>query len=326
MFHYKVYGLNISSDRPIGVLEENPESTPDLRVFWETSGPKTPDNNLFWKEIKNEFLENLPEVSIWENFKTREKLTKIVFILEEKRKLSFLIDKTRNILKVFHTKNESLDDLDSYFVGPVLSFILRLRGKVCLHASSVSVNGKAIALLGHSTTGKSTTAAGLAEFTGAQILADDVTALYPKKNEFIVQPGYRKVRLRPNAANFLVREPEKLPLVYSYRESRYFSLPQKKQPLPDAAPLSAIYVLGNIDDNYKEPLIKPIKSIEKVLSLIEHTSGSYVVRGDLRAKEFAVLTKIAKTIPMRRIFYSHKMETLPRQCDLILEDFNNLLS
>src|SRR5215472_15114316 len=43
-------------------------------------------------------------------------------------------------------ENYSLEDACTYLVGPVLGFVLRLRGVTCLHASAVAVDGQAIAL------------------------------------------------------------------------------------------------------------------------------------------------------------------------------------
>src|SRR5512135_3486439 len=54
--------------------------------------------------------------------------------------------------------NYTLEDACTYLVGPVIAFALRLRGAICLHASSVAVGGRAIVLLGQPGAGKSTTA------------------------------------------------------------------------------------------------------------------------------------------------------------------------
>ena len=48
----------------------------------------------------------------------------------------------------------SLEDACTYLMGPVIAFTLRLRGVTCLHASSVAVDGRAIALTGPAGAGK----------------------------------------------------------------------------------------------------------------------------------------------------------------------------
>lgn len=55
-----------------------------------------------------------------------------------------------------------LEDAALYLLGPVIGFMLRLRGITCLHASGVVVDGQAFALTGPSGAGKSTLAASFA--------------------------------------------------------------------------------------------------------------------------------------------------------------------
>ena len=67
-----------------------------------------------------------------------------------------------------------------YLLGPVLAFVLRLRGVVTTHASSVSVDGKAVAFIGPQGAGKSTTAAALLA-RGCNVLTDDVVPICDKR-------------------------------------------------------------------------------------------------------------------------------------------------
>ena len=53
----------------------------------------------------------------------------------------------------------ALEDAALFLLGPIIGFMLRLRGITCLHASSVVVDGKAFAMTGPSGAGKSTASA-----------------------------------------------------------------------------------------------------------------------------------------------------------------------
>lgn len=320
MYQYKLYGLNISSSRKIHLLKESKFLRSDLEVHWEISNLKTPDNTLEWEPIKTDFLEKISTITLWKAKTQNGFFTKVTFEREDRENLNFLLDSHRKKLSIYYREGDPASDLESYFVGPVMGFTMRLREVICLHSSVVGIEGKAIAFLGHSTAGKSTLAAGMAD-AGAEILADDVGVLTPTDDGFLVQPGYAKVRLRPKAAEFLTDDPESLPIVYSSRVSRYFSLENGNKFHAAPLPLTAIYILGEISDDYRNPFIKPINSQDKLINLIPNTIGSYVVTGELRAKEFQILAKIAKTIPMRKLHYAHDITTLPRQCQVILEDF-----
>lgn len=324
MYQYQIYGLNILSSRKIKLLKEQKFSKADLTVDWNVSTSETPDSTNDWKSVTTELLDKINEVSLWETENEKGFFTKVSFKLEEIRNLNFLLDSEKEKLWIYHQKDEPENDLESYFVGPVLSFVLRLRGVICLNSSVVGIDGKAIAFPGHATAGKSTIAAGMAD-AGAEILADDIAVLIPHDDMFFVQPGYERVRLRPIAADFLTENPDDLPMVYSYRESRYVAFENRNVFQSNPLPLSAIYVLGEFSDDYKEPFIEPIEIQDKVINLVKNTSGSYVITKNLRATEFKFLTQIAKTIPMRKLFYAHDIKTLPQQCELIIEDFRKII-
>ena len=73
-------------------------------------------------------------------------------------------------------ENYSLEDACTYLLGPVMGFVLRLHGVVCLHASAVALGDRAFAIAGLPGAGKSTTAAAFAS-AGFPVLSDDIVAL-----------------------------------------------------------------------------------------------------------------------------------------------------
>lgn len=95
---------------------------------------------------------------------------------------------------------------------------LVLRGDSVLHAACAVVEGRAFLLMGDSTLGKSTLAAGLA-LRGVPVLSDDVTRLtLAEDGRVLAWPSYPGVRLRGNS--FL------LPAKQQRRASGPFGLPK----------------------------------------------------------------------------------------------------
>jgi len=86
--------------------------------------------------------------------------------------------------------------------GPVLALALALSGRPCLHASAVSIGGRAVAFAGRSGAGKTTLAA-LACLAGADLVADDTLAMDVDGAEVRCLPGSRELRLRPAPAELL---------------------------------------------------------------------------------------------------------------------------
>ena len=74
----------------------------------------------------------------------------------------FIVDAHGASIWAVWPRDLTLEDTAIYLLGPVLAFVLRLRGITCLHASAFCINGHAVALTGHSGAGKSTTAAAFA--------------------------------------------------------------------------------------------------------------------------------------------------------------------
>ena len=96
----------------------------------------------------------------------------------------------------------TVEYMATYLLGPILGYILRLHDIVALHASSVVIDGQAVAMVGGPEAGKSTTAAAMA-IRGFPVLADDVTALDPCPQGFMVRPAYPHLRLWPASAESL---------------------------------------------------------------------------------------------------------------------------
>jgi chloramphenicol 3-O-phosphotransferase len=99
-----------------------------------------------------------------------------------------------------HAHSElAADALDAHLFGPVLSFALLRRGIESLHATALTINGDAIALLGDSGAGKSTLAAALLA-RGARLLTDDLLVVKYEAGVPMAQPGLRRLKLMPDAA------------------------------------------------------------------------------------------------------------------------------
>ena len=100
---------------------------------------------------------------------------------------------------VWYADIDSLGELVRNIVlGPAMALALELAGHLCLHASAVSIQDRAVVFLGPKHFGKSTLAAALTA-AGGQLLADDLLAVDPRQ-PVLVRPGVPTVRLWPDIA------------------------------------------------------------------------------------------------------------------------------
>jgi len=217
-------------------------------------------------------------------------------------------------------ENYTLEDACTYLVGPVIAFALRLRGTTCLHASSIAVGGRAIALLGQPGAGKSTTAAAFA-YLGYPILSDDVAVLESQGDGFLVQPGYPRVNLWPDSVRALFGSEDALPDITPTWGKRYLPLNQNGHRFQSAPlPLGAIYLLGEREAGLAVPIVEEIAASEAFMTLVSNTYANYLLSAEMRTREFEVLGRIVAGIPVRRVRTSADPSKWSDLCETIVED------
>jgi hypothetical protein len=90
----------------------------------------------------------------------------------------------------------------SVLLGRIISFLMRQRGWLPLHASGVVIDEKSVLFLGSCGAGKSTTAAGF-HARGHLVIADDLGAVRVVDGACQVQPAWSCLRLRDDTAPLL---------------------------------------------------------------------------------------------------------------------------
>lgn len=221
--------------------------------------------------------------------------------------------------------NYTLEDACTYLIGPVIGFVLRLRGMTCLHASAVAIDKKAIALVGFPGAGKSTTAAAFAQ-RGFPVIADDVVALAEEGENFLVPPGYPRVNLWPDSVRALLGSEEALPRITPTWEKRYLVLDENglgfaSKPLP----LGVIYLLDEREPGLAAPVFEEIAGGDAVAALVANTYVNYLLDRDMRSTEFDVLSRIVARIPIRRVRPTADPAAVFHLCEIIASDAKRLM-
>ena len=219
----------------------------------------------------------------------------------------------------------SLEDACTYLLGPVMGFVLRLRGTVCLHASAVDVDGRAIALVGLPGAGKSTTAAAFAS-AGSPVLSDDIVALADQGTQFLVQPGYPRVNLWPDSVRRLFGAEDALPRITPTWQKRYLPLGQNGQHFAlSPLPLGAIYILDSRESSLTDPIIEGVPGKEAFMALVANTYVNYLLDQDMRRTEFDVLGRVVSEIPVRRVRPPAECSAIFNLCEAIEADAKRVM-
>jgi len=222
----------------------------------------------------------------------------------------------------------TLEDVVPYLAGPILGFVLRLRGVFCLHSSAVAVNAQAIAFIGQAQAGKSSTAAAFAKL-GYTALSDDIVALADCGNRFLAHPGYARLCLWPDVADILFGcLPRISPLggISDWWDKRYVDLTANgrhfhTQPLP----LAAIYFLDVRVGSPAAPRIEPFSAHDGLMHLVANTYMNYLLDSPMRASEFEILGRLISTVPVRRVIPHEDPVHLPALCEAVLADVATLV-
>jgi hypothetical protein len=217
----------------------------------------------------------------------------------------------------------TLEDTATYLLGPVMGFVMLLRGIVCLHASAVAIGNEAIAFLGPAGSGKSTTAAAFAE-RGYSVLAEDVVTLDDRGDQFLVRPGYPCIRLWPAAVKALYGSETHLPKLTPNWDKCYLDLSDNFHGEP--LRLAAIYHLSERRHEATAPFVQALHRSGAMMSLVANTYATKLMDKQMRAREFELLTRVVKSVPLRRVTPHADPARLDELCTRIIADFQNVQS
>lgn len=199
----------------------------------------------------------------------------------------------------------SQPDMRVFLFGTVLGILCYQRGVLPLHASCVSVNGRAIAIAGVSGAGKSTLALALSR-RGHPILADDISAVdWKGASGPHILPSIPRLRLWRDAMDRFAISPEGLERSRPGMEKYHLDHGSAFQ--PTATPLAAIYCL-----NEARPPVSPgIRPLTGTHAIAQLASNIYRRRP-------ATHMGLAKTLfeATTRIATSTKIWALDRPIDL----------
>jgi len=238
----------------------------------------------------------------------------------------FVVDATASeIFGISRSGELTVDDLLVYLQGPILGFVLRLRGVTCLHASAAIFEGRAFGVMGGGGMGKSTTAAILARM-GLPVLTDDVLALLDRATAFDVQPGLPRVLLWSESVRVLFGDPEALPRIVGTWDKRYLDLTLPGyQFARQATRLRALYVLGERIESGASPRITALRGAQAMPYLLANTYANDFLDAGQRARELEVLCRLASHLPVRLVRAPEDRDKAAGVCEAILADFRGTL-
>jgi hypothetical protein len=232
----------------------------------------------------------------------------------------FLVSACGHRIKARQFDKASLESFQVYLLGQALSFALVNCGLEPLHATTVLVNGEAIAFLGESGFGKSTLAASFLE-AGYGMLTDDLLILEKNSGGFVAYPGPPRIKLYPHLARRFLGPSQGMKM---NSESRKVILPLGGARVSRSpAPLKALYTLAAPPTSRKQPTrIAILPPRESFMALVRNTFNSRIVHSARLARQFRQTAQAVSEIPVKELSYARILARLPALRDTILADLS----
>jgi hypothetical protein len=330
--HYgcSIYGLGVLANRPIPTVPRSTITTTDVRVSFGV----LPDwfDSLEPHQIETTYVTDYAAACGTPALVFSRLHGGKFYRFSYADKTEFVVDGAGREIWSDWPAPLTLEDASTYLLGPVMGFVLLLRGLVCLHASAIVVDGKAIAFVGPAGAGKSTTAAAFAA-RGFNVLAEDVVTLDDglgdRAEGFFVRPAYPCIRLWPASAATLYGSSSALPPLTPNWDKCYLDLTrdavlQTTRFENTPRELAALYLLGERSDDAAAPFVETLDRAEGLMSLVANTYATKLMNKHMRAREFEVLSRLLSRVPLRRVTPHSDPERISNLCETILSDFNAL--
>jgi hypothetical protein len=317
-YRSSIYGLGVVANRIIPGVPTSPIASVDVRISFG-SQPE-------WLQVGDTHVETSYVAEY--NDECGNPALRVFRVLDGKYFRFYYADRTEFVVDQQGTEiwadwpePLTLEDAATYLLGPILGFVLLLRGLVCLHASAIVVGERAIAILGPAGSGKSTTAAAFSDL-GLSILAEDVVTLDDRGDHFLVRPAYPCIRLWPSSVKALYGSETHLPKLTPNWDKCFLDLTERpgqfqQHPLR----LGAIYHLAERRDDPAAPFVETRDRSQGLMSLIANTYATKLMDKEMRAREFELLARVLNNVPLRRVTPHTDPARIPELCESILNDF-----
>jgi hypothetical protein len=317
-FLFRVGGLVIDADTPLDGLRrlEDPEALDvtharvRVRLRGAIGAPSVDETSSAW--FISPYLDDrgVPLLTIW--------TVGAGYLLRYAEGTSFLVSDSGRDVDAWWDATLSEADAADYLLGGVLAFVVRLRGRVPLHASAVVIEDQAVLFAGSAGAGKSSLAAAFA-ILGYPVLSDDVVVMDDSGACVRAYPSYARLSLWSDSAIglFCART---FPAHSPAYEKRRVDLIEHGYRFHDRpVPIGMICILATREASGSPPALRALSPQVALMNLVRHTYSNYLLDASLRSREFDVLGRIAASVRVSELKLGERLDTLVSDSRLVAE-------
>lgn len=208
------------------------------------------------------------------------------------------------------------DKLRLYILGSCMGAILFQRGILPLHGSTIEINGKAYAFVGHSGHGKSTLASAFLQ-QGYRLITDDVIAVsFNEQGIPLVSPAYPQQKLWQESLDVFGMNPAEYRPLFE-RENK-FAIPVESRFSTETLPLAGVFELVKADCD--QPQIYALDKLQRLPILHRHTyRRSFLAGSGLTQWHFDTTVKLSSHIDAYQLLRPLNVPTVHQLMDMVLQ-------
>lgn len=214
----------------------------------------------------------------------------------------------------------TLEFLQTYVMGQVLSIALVRQGMESLHSTVVVVDCEAIAFLGNSGFGKSTLAAAFIH-SGYRVLTDDLLVIKKTDRGLMAQPGPARLKLFPEPAEALLAGHSLGVAMNPYTHKLVYAL-DSDLVVSNATPIKSCYLLeapGTVVQG-KELIMRDLSFREACIGLITNSYNTTISDPDRYARQFDFVTDLATKLVVKSLSYPRDLSKILQVVDGVVRD------
>jgi hypothetical protein len=207
-----------------------------------------------------------------------------------------------------------------YLLGQALSFALVKQRLEPLHATTVVVDGEAVAFLGSNAFGKSSLAASFLA-GGFRLLTDDLLILRDSPMGVLAYPGPPRIKLFSKVAGRVLGSTPDGPAMHAGTDKRVLWL-DARQSCQAPVVLRTTYAVAAPRDACRTPnvRIETLSPREAFLALVKGTFNRRLVSADRLERQFDLMARLAGRVVVKTLAYPRAIDRLPDVRAAVLAD------
>ena len=307
---YSAYGQRIACDWPLHLQRAAGDHRPDLSIVSTPASRFIPGRaSVSPRDAKAWFQRSvLDDGSVY---------------LRWRDLFEFQVSANGRRIDALPLRSASRSALETYLLGNVLSFALLKRGIEQFHATTVVVDGGAVAFLGDSGYGKSSLGAAFLQ-AGYNLLTDDMLVLARVGRRFYAHPGPPRIKMFPAMARRMLRRRIAGARMNPQTSKLIIPLAGSEQAAA-RVPLRALYVLNPPAASAANKVsIRRIRERMAFLKLLANCFNTTNLDAARLRNQFRLAHDLCQAVPVRALSYPRKLRSMPQVREAILADLRRL--